>query len=781
MDDILQEFVAETRETLDAISGEIVAWEADPADRARLDAIFRFVHTVKGSCGFLDLPRLARLSHAAEDMLAAVRAGDRPPDRALVNAVLAIVDRIGEIVEAIDAGVALDDSDEELLLAALTIPPSRSIAAGAAAAAPNAPARAPVRSIRLSVDLLDRMMNGVSEMVLARNELARRLRETGDETVATALDRLSLTIADLRDTVSRTRMQPVETLFSALPRVVRDTAATLGKQVALTIEGGEVELDREMIEMLRDPLVHIVRNALDHGIEPPAERRAAGKRETGRLAVSARQSGNRIIVEIADDGRGIDTDRLVAKLIALAPEREAELRASGEKARLDLIFEPGLSIRDSATATSGRGVGMDVVRNNVAQVRGRVTLANQPGQGLTIAIEVPLTLAILPAIVIETGGQRFALPRQAVNEIVALPARVVRVDRIGGALVATVRERQLPMVSLETVLGLPARDPAMLVILDVAGGAFALAIDDVVDSEELVIRPAAPAVMAAGIYAGQTLPDSGVPMLLLDVAGIAEAAGIYFPRADADEAPVAAPPADPPRLALLFDDIDGRRRAIALGAIDRIDAVSPGSVCEAGGRWWLRNGEEPVALVSAAALGAPRRAWSALRLHDESGAVACPILDAIDIVALPAEIVPPATPGVIAGVVMIAGEPVELLDPPVLLEQAVGTGRIGRTGRTGHSLPGGIQRPLCLLHGAEAGWMDVFLRPAIEAAGYRVVRRLDTGAAADVVLAMEDEDRAGIAAGRIVRLGRSPGDPLYRYDRAALIAALAGDAAAARA
>ncbi|RZM31601.1 MAG: chemotaxis protein CheA, partial [Sphingomonas sp.] len=300
MDDLLHEFIAETRETLEAISGEIVAWEAEPGDGARLDAIFRFVHTVKGSCGFLDLPRLARLSHAAEDVLAAVRDGRRTPDTALVDGVLGIVDRIGAIVEAIDAGITLDDTTEESLIAALA-PDAKPKAVVVAAQT----GRAVSRNVRLNVDLLDRMMSGMSDMVLARNDLARRLRDGGaDPQVEAALERLSLTVADMRDTVTRTRMQKVDALFSALPRVVRDTSAELGKAVNLVIEGADVELDREMIELMRDPLLHVIRNAIDHGIETPEARRAAGKSQAGRLVVSARQSGNQILIEISDDGRG---------------------------------------------------------------------------------------------------------------------------------------------------------------------------------------------------------------------------------------------------------------------------------------------------------------------------------------------------------------------------------------------------------------------------------------------------------------------------------------------
>ena len=565
MDDLLQEFIAETRETMEALSGEIIAWEADPSDRARLDAIFRFVHTVKGSCGFLDLPRLARLSHAAEDALSAVRAGERVPDAALVNAVLGIVDRIGEIVEAIDGGAALDDSGEDLLIAAI----EGKIETAVQVAAPAAQ-RAPTRSVRLSVELLDRMMSGMSDMVLARNELARRLREESDPdpAVEASLERLSLTVAEMRDTVTRTRMQKIDALFSALPRMVRDTAASLGKSVALSIEGADVELDREMIEMMRDPLGHIIRNSIDHGIEAPVDRRAAGKRENGALNVSARQSGNQIIIEIADDGRGIDVDKVVAKLVA-AGRSEAELRALSHKAKLDLVFEAGLSTKDEVTDVSGRGVGMDVVRANIEQIGGRIELSSRTGHGLTTTIHVPLTLSIISAIVLGVAGQRFAMTRQSIEEIVRVRAGgQVRIDRLGATPIATVRDRRLPLVDLAALLGLACSDrgdPEMLAIVGVPVGAYALAVCDVLDTEELVIKPAAPAVMAPGFYAGQTLPDSGEPMLLLDGAGIAAAAGLHFAREIAAQ-PADESAAEPVMPALLFLDLDGVRRAVPLAA-----------------------------------------------------------------------------------------------------------------------------------------------------------------------------------------------------------------------
>lgn len=764
MDDLLQEFIAETRETLEALSGEIVAWEAAPDDRARLDAIFRFVHTVKGSCGFLDLPRLEKLSHAAEDVLAQVRDGERRPDRALVNAVLAIVDRIGEIVEAIDTGAPLDHSGEDLLIAAL--------AEGAAgpAPAPHAMAvaqRAPSRSVRLSVDLLDRMMGGMSDMVLARNELSRRLREQNvDPAVEAALERMSATVSDLRDTVTRTRMQKLDALFSALPRMVRDTAAELGKSVTLAVEGADVELDREMIEVMRDPLVHIIRNAIDHGLETPDERAATGKRPNGRLVVSARQSGNQIIIEVADDGRGIDVERVIAKLASQGRDAAA-LRALPEKARLGLIFEPGLTTKDAVTAISGRGVGMDVVRSSIDQIGGRLDLDNRPGQGLSIAIHVPLTLSIMSTIVVDVRGHRFAIARQAIEEIVSTGAEAIRIDRLGSATVATVRDRRLPLIDLAGLLGLAESGPGeaspMLVIVNLGNGSCALGVDGVIDNEELVIKPAAPAVMAAGVYAGQTLPDSGLPMLLLDCAGVANAAGLRFDRdifvaedAEADE------PEEPAVPMLLFDDLDRRRRAVPLVAVDRIEQVGCEQVQRSGGRLRLSIDGRLIPLFATGELSADRGHVSVLRLSDGTAECAYAVAAAVDIVDHRGDIVTADGDGPIAGVALIGSDPVEVIDPLWILSDLP------------HTVADNGLAPLCLIAGEDEGWARMFLRPLIERAGYRVATRAAPGELPALMLATDEATEVPDIGVPVIRLATRPGrgDCIYRYDRARLAAAL---------
>ena len=777
MDDLLGDFVAETRETLEALAGEIVAWEAAPDDRSRLDAIFRFVHTVKGSCGFLDLPRLEKLSHAAEDVLADVRADRRRPDAKLVNAVLAMLDRISELTDAIETGHVVPDVDDHLLIAALQPGavepgPEVQLSAEMSAASASATPRVVSRTIRLPVDLLDRMMAGVSDMVLARNELARRLRDGGAEsTTEVAFERLSLCIAEMRDAITRTRMARVEHLFTALPRMVRDVSAELGKQVQLEIDGGDVELDREMIEMIRDPLTHIVRNAIDHGIEPPEARILAGKPMAGRLHVSARQVGNQILIEIIDDGRGIDADRLVQKAIAngvLSPERAALLTWDR---KLELIFEPGLSTAQEVTAISGRGVGMDVVRANVERIGGLVDIDSRPGHGLRLTLRVPLTLTIIPALTISSGGQQFAIPRSAIDEIVRIGGDAVKMGELGGADIVFIRGTRLPVVSLGKVIGLAEKSqPANLVVLKLSGGArYALAVEAVHDHEELVVKPAAPVVMACGIYGGTTLPDNSRPMLLLDVAGVAEKAGVRREEkgaADAVAEDVEDVTEDQGAIpVLLFRDLDGIERGIPLALVERIEDCFSASISKTAGRTRLNIDGRLVPLVSC---GAPISEMKVrvLRMHDGNEELAYAIDSVIDIVPMKIDLQRSSVPGPVAGVMLIDERPVEFLDAFWLFAQGLGV----------DAAP--VERPVCLLADDDP-WTRQVLAPLVESAGYSVVFAQDGRAAtADLVIV---PDGAPVQQGEsavVVRLrptaeerGASA-DSFWRYDRAGLTAEL---------
>jgi two-component system chemotaxis sensor kinase CheA len=769
MDDLINDFIAETREMLDALGGELVAWEAAPQDRARLDAIFRFVHTVKGNCGFFDLPRLKVLSHAAEDALAAVRSGKREADARLVSAALAIIDRIGELVQALETGESLASDDDEPLIAALSADAGAAEGEAAAGAATAAP-RAAVRTIRLPVDLLDRMMNGVSDLVLARNELARRLREVrpGSEAEA-AFGRVSATIAEIRDSITRTRMQRIDNLFAPLPRMVRDLCAATGKKVALETDGGDVELDREMIEMIRDPLSHIVRNAIDHGIEEAETRREAGKREAGTLKVLARQSGNQILIEVADDGRGIDGDKLTARAVAAGLLSAAQAASLSPARRTALIFEPGLSTAAEVTAISGRGVGMDVVRANIERIGGLVEVDSRAGEGVRLTLRVPMTLTIIPALTVAAAGQSFAIPRSAIEEIVRLKGGAARIERVGDVGIATIRGRRVPLIHLAEMLGAEARpaggDDSLILLKTAVGAAYALAVEQVHDHEELVVKPAAPAVIATGLYAGTTLADDGKPVLLLDPAGIGRQGGVLLDRVEAEAAPAepAARCDETPHL--LFRSLAGVARAVPLAAVERIEEVAAARVHLRAGRLHVSLGEDILPLQGCTERPAGERVRM-LRLTDGVARIAYAIGEVADIVPVGPMRAAAAGPGEVRGVAMVAGEQVELLDLYWLFG--------------GHAAAPLEGRPVCVIPATDR-WMNTILRPIIEGAGYRVCHPGEAGAdGAEIAIVGDGDDEPLPAApSRILRIRSDPhaatkaDGGIHRYDRAALLAALA--------
>ncbi len=785
MDDLLADFVAETREMLEASGGEIVAWEADPADKARLDTIFRFVHTVKGNCGFFDFPRLEKLSHAAEDALADCRAGRRDPDRALVSAVLAIIDRISEMTDSIEAGEDYPEGGDDELIAALQ--PSETVEiVGEPKQAPSAPTSADTaetaapkaarnsgvqRSIRLPTELLDEVMKGVSDMVLARNDLARRLREAGVQPeIDGPFDRLSTILADVRTAITRMRMQRLEHLFGSLPRLVRDLSNELGKQVMVDFEGGEVELDREMVEMVRDPLTHIIRNALDHGLEGPGERIKAGKRELGLLKFAARQSGNQITLAITDDGRGIDTERLAAKAVAAGIYSQSEVDAMSERRKHYLIFEPGLSTADAVSAVSGRGVGMDVVRANIERVGGSIDVVSKPGEGTSFYLKLPLTLSIIAALTVGCGTQRYAIPRSYVEEIVFGSSEHVEFAEAGERQLVTFRGKRVPCLSLGEILGTETPDAdswqyKTLVLVRLASEeVFALAVDRVYDHEDVVVKPIAPAVMETGLYAGTTLLDDGRPMMLLDLPNIAQQHQLVNEMRSAtrvvEEEQVEQRASHP---IMLFTALDGRRRAVRLELVRRIDTVAREAIDIEGARAQAVIDGAIFTLAGHEYGSLPEEKCRLLRLSDGDCEIAYAVQEVLDAAAMDGDIIPSAADPAIEGVTLIGDKPVPVIDGHALFAR--------------HQSAKGSAHPMTCRLPAGSDWARTILEPLVEAAGYRVAT--DAAEEADVAIELAEEQATPAGpARRVIRLRPEPEAPddtqdsIYRYDREALLAAL---------
>lgn len=814
MDDLLADFIAETREMLEASGGELVAWEADPADRARLDAIFRFVHTVKGNCGFFDFPRLANLSHAAEDALADCRAGRRDPDRHLVTGVLAIIDRIAQMIDAIEAGELFPEGGDEALIAALDVSHETPTGEGlegvergsdggqgaaepalapasddpAATIVPNGRRTDPAaaqRTIRLPVELLDRVMSGVSDMVLARNDLAHRLRQAGTQpTIDGPFERLTTILSDVRDAITRMRMQRIETLFGALPRLVRDLSAELGKQVMVDLDGGDVELDREMIETIRDPLTHIIRNAIDHGIESPSARLAQGKREIGLLAIAARQSGNTISIVISDDGRGLDEERILAKGVATGLVGAAERAGLTRDKILNLIFEPGFSTAETVSNVSGRGVGLDVVRQNLEKVGGSIKVGSVPGEGTTFTLQIPLTLSIIAGLTVEAGGQRFAIPQSYVEEIVQASSRALDFTRMGETALVTFRGVRVPCLMLGEVLGLAdgtGREPTLVMLRLASGDLFALAVEGIHNHGDLVVKPLAPAVMKSGLYAGSTLLDDGTPVLLLDVANIAaqhhlvsdaRARVIGAIEETADEAAEAA------ERAMLFTDFAGRRSAVRLELVQRIETAPVTAIDRSAARPRVVIDGMILPLIGLPDTPLTQHRVRLLRLSDG----ACEVLQAVreveDAVELTHPLAPVPEDPLVEAITLIGGKPATLIDAHELFA------RYGEP-------PVAAARPRCVLPAGE--WARAILAPLVTAAGYDILSEGDPAAAEPGAIGILFEDVYEVAEAlgrplpaRVIRLRDQPDAPagsptIYRYDREGLLAALAEAAAAAAA
>lgn len=784
MDELLEEFIAETRDTLEALSTQLVEWERTPLDRELLDSVFRFVHTVKGSCGFLDLPRLLRISHAAEDVLGAARDGLVNASPSLVTAILAAIDRIAALTDALESGQAVFDDDEYLIGEMHAFLPTNTANVVATAAEKailpvesddidQSSPRARARTVRVSLGLLDKLMNGVSDMVLARNEVSRQIRNGGSTNeLENAFARLSTSVAEMRDAVGMMRMQHIDRLLSPLPRLVRDIAIELGKDIDLRIEGGEVEVDREMIEALRDPLTHILRNAADHGLETPEERRLAGKSPVGTIRIGARQSGNQILIEISDDGRGINLEKLGGRAIAANLVTAAEWQKMPEKSQLAMIFQPGISTADQISAISGRGVGMDVVRNNVQAVGGTIDLENVEGRGLKTTLRIPLTLSIIAGLSVRAGTQVFGITRNSVMEIISASNANVRFEELGGTPVVSIRGERYPYGKLETILGIDAAvlpgdtSRTLIVMRPAAGAMFVLEVAAVIDHEELVVKPGAPLLMETGLYAGTSLPDNGRPLLLLDANGLAQAVGATHVEERRNEVSTTQNAATQRHAsALLFVDFGGRKRAIRLAAIERMEDIDVADIKYVGDALRAAIGDDLAEICELPDIPVSGQV-KLLRLSGGSQSKYLAVADVLDICTIEGVPHPSNNPDRDEGIIHALGEPVELVNIFQYFENDV-------------VLPSAASEGvLCFIASNQAGhWERGILAPLLQASGYRVSFEEADRKNADIVIDAEghvdtSQDQRTVK----LRGNLFPEDnitnSIYRYDRAALMAAI---------
>jgi two-component system chemotaxis sensor kinase CheA len=675
MDDLIADFLTETSEGLAGLDSALLRLERWPDDTRTISEIFRLIHTIKGTCGFLGLSRLERVAHAGENVLGRYRDGTLAVTSGGVSLILRVVDRVREIIAGLEGTGAEPVGDDSALIAELDAvfagetapedaaaapaapvvaeptaspvaeaipdrdmapaparrvrtarkpkPASRAKSASAepergpipeakasspAVAAPDpepkAPALAPdagasqacegvavAQSLRVSVDVLESLMTLVSELVLTRNQLLQLARARSDSALSGPLQRLSHITSELQEGVMKTRMQPIGNAWKGLPRLVRDLSKELGKKIELEMRGADTELDRQVLEMIRDPLTHMVRNSGDHGLEGPAARREAGKPEAGRITLDAYHEGGHIIIEVGDDGRGLPVERIRAKALSQGLATEAELAGMGERDIQRFIFRAGFSTAAAVTSVSGRGVGMDVVKTNVERIGGTIDLRSREGRGTTFLIKIPLTLAIVSALIVEAGGERFAIPQIGVVELVRAGAGE-GVVHIKDAPVLRLRDRLLPLVSLSRLLQLEegaGAEPGggFVVVTQVGQNLFGIIVDRVFDTEEIVVKPVAPILRHVTMFSGNTILGDGSVIMILDPNGIARATGVgaesMAEEARRGAAVASATSAERVPL-LLFRAGDGAPRAVPLGLVARLEDLSGDRIESSGGQ-----------------------------------------------------------------------------------------------------------------------------------------------------------------------------------------------------
>jgi two-component system chemotaxis sensor kinase CheA len=774
MDDLLREFLTETNESLNLVDAELVRFEQEPNNGAILGNIFRLVHTIKGTCGFLALPRLETLTHAAETLMGKFRDG-MPVTAEAVTLILSTIDRIKSILEAIETSEQEPEGGDGDLIDQLGRMARGEVAAPPRAAPLSQPAPAPVElkkpdqpeapeksdkqdkvgserpdeergdrlanhSIRVNVDTLDHLMTTVSELVLTRNQLLEIVRRQEDSDFKVPLQRLSSVTAELQEGVMKTRMQPIGNAWQKLPRVVRDLCAELGKDIELAMRGADTELDRQVLDLVKDPLTHLVRNCADHGIEAPAARIAAGKPAKGTIRLSAWHEGGHIIIEISDDGRGLDLAGIKAKIVEKGLASEAQLAAKSETEICNYIFAPGFTTAAKVTSISGRGVGMDVVRSNIEQIGGTVDLKSVSGVGATFTIKIPLTLAIVSALIVEAGGERFAIPQLAVLELVrAGNSGEHRIEHIKDAPVLRLRNKLLPLVRLKEVFRLGACDDenGFVVVTQVGSQVFGVVVDGVFHTEEIVIKPMSSKLRHIPVFSGTTILGDGSVIMIIDPNGVAQALGravAAAARAENSELQSREEENDEDTVSLLvFRAGSQQPKAVPLSLVTRLEEIDCRKIEISDGRHLVQYRDQlmPLLRIDAETSLKKEGAQPILVFSDQGRSMGLVADEIIDIVEERLDIeVSSDRPGLL-GYAVIKGATTEIIDVGHFLPQAFADWFRRRD-------PSAARQARSVLLVDDSAFFRDLLAPLIKAAGYRVVA---AASGADALAALKSDTR----------------------------------------
>ncbi|MGY3448821.1 hybrid sensor histidine kinase/response regulator [Bradyrhizobium sp. USDA 4353] len=828
MDDLLREFLTETSESLDTVDNQLVRFEQEPNNAKILDNIFRLVHTIKGTCGFLGLPRLEALAHAAETLMGKFRDG-MPVTGEAVTLILTTIDRIKDLLAQLEANesepegedrdliseleamvergmaamaagtgeaapplapaapaaaapapattqgslidqtlerplrpgeVSLDELERAFRETAIETPPAHEKAAEpkpadkpaeAKAPAPKAePAKAEAKaeapkkaarakanadgevqesdkvanqSIRVNVDTLEHLMTMVSELVLTRNQLLEIARRNEDTEFKVPLQRLSNVTAELQEGVMKTRMQPIGNAWQKLPRIVRDLATELGKQIELEMHGADTELDRQVLDLIKDPLTHMVRNSADHGLETPAERAAANKPDQGTIRLSAYHEGGHIIICIADNGRGLNTERIKAKALANGLVTEAELEKMTEAQIHKFIFEPGFSTAAAVTSVSGRGVGMDVVRTNIDQIGGTIDIKSVAGEGSSVTIKIPLTLAIVSALIVEAGGDRFAIPQLAVVELVRARANSEhRIERIKDTAVLRLRNKLLPLMHLKKLLKIDdgsSSDPenGFIVVTQVGNQTFGIVVDCVFHTEEIVVKPMSTKLRHIDMFSGNTILGDGAVIMIIDPNGIAKALGAAgtASQAVADEhAAHHAIGGEQLTSLLVFRAGTAHPKAVPLALVTRLEEIAADKIEISNGRYMVQYRDQLMPLVQMEGVAVQTTGSQPILVFaDETRAMGLVVDEIIDIVEERLNIQVSGAKDGILGSAVIKGQATEVIDVGHFLPMAFADWFIRKEMSTE-----ALTRSVLLVD--DSPFFRNMLAPVLKSAGYKV-------------------------------------------------------------